>query len=100
MCSELIPSVTERSALFVKELSFPQTAPTDDAFSTGTGLERVGIAGPELELELSLGRSAGYGHWTSLQKQERKRIGGGSSVAAPMPKLVLSCGREYQLLRE
>ena len=32
LCSELIPSVTERSALFVKELSFPQTAPTDDAF--------------------------------------------------------------------
>ena len=30
--STLIPSVTERSALFVKELSFPQTAPTDDAF--------------------------------------------------------------------
>ena len=30
--SELIPSVTERSALFVKELSFPQTVPTDDAF--------------------------------------------------------------------
>ena len=30
--SELIPSVTERSALFVKELSFSQTAPTDDAF--------------------------------------------------------------------
>ena len=30
--SELIPSVTERSALFVKELSFPQTAPTDEAF--------------------------------------------------------------------
>ena len=28
-------------------------------FSTGTGLERVGIAGPELEL--SLGRSAGSG---------------------------------------
>ena len=27
LCSELIPSVTERSALFVKELSFPQTAP-------------------------------------------------------------------------
>ena len=25
LCSELIPSVTERSALFVKELSFPQT---------------------------------------------------------------------------
>ena len=33
LCSEWIPSVAERSALFVKELSFPQTAPTDDAFS-------------------------------------------------------------------
>ena len=32
LCSELIPSVIERSALFVKELSFPQTAPTDDVF--------------------------------------------------------------------
>ena len=32
LCSELIPSVAERSALFIKELSFPQTAPTDDAF--------------------------------------------------------------------
>ena len=32
LCSEFIPSVTERSTLFVKELSFPQTAPTDDAF--------------------------------------------------------------------
>ena len=32
LCFKLIPSVTERSALFVKELSFPQTAPSDDAF--------------------------------------------------------------------
>ena len=55
LCSELISSGTEKSALFVKELSFPQTAPTDDAFFNRTGLERVGIAGPELEL--SLGRS-------------------------------------------
>ena len=32
--------------MFIKELSFPQTAPTDDAFfSTGTGLECVGVAG-------------------------------------------------------
>ena len=31
LCFELIPSVIERSALFVKELSFPQTAPTNDA---------------------------------------------------------------------
>ena len=27
LCSELIPSVTKRSTLFVKELSFPQMAP-------------------------------------------------------------------------
>ena len=32
LCSGLIPSVTEKSVIFVKELSFPQTAPTDDAF--------------------------------------------------------------------
>ena len=68
------------------------------SFSIGTGFERVGIAG--LELELSLGRFAGSGRWTPLQKQETKRISGGSPVAAPMPKSVLSCGREYQLLRE
>ena len=67
-------------------------------FSIGTGLERVGIAGPKLEL--SLGLFAGSRRWTPLQKQERKRIGGGSPVAAPMPKLVILCGRKYQLLRE
>ena len=32
LCSELIPSITEKSVIFMKELSFPQTAPTDDAF--------------------------------------------------------------------
>ena len=32
--------------MFIKELSFPQTALIDDAFfSIGTGLERVGVAG-------------------------------------------------------
>ena len=51
-------------------------------FSTGTELEPVGIAGPELEL--SLGLSAGSRCWTPLQKQERKRIGGGSPIGAPM----------------
>ena len=66
-------------------------------FSIGIRLERVGIAGPELELPL--GRSAGSGRWTPLEKQETKRIGGGSPVVALMPKSVLSCGREYQLLR-
>ena len=55
-------------------------------FSTGIGLERVGIVGPELKLPL--GRSAGSGRWTPLQKQETKRIGGGSPVASPMPKSV------------
>ena len=32
LCSELIPSLTEKSVILIKELSFPQTAPTDDAF--------------------------------------------------------------------
>ena len=61
-------------------------------FSTGTGLERVGIAGPELEL--SLGRSVGSGCWTPLQKQETKRIGGGLPVVAPMPKSILFCRKK------
>ena len=50
-------------------------------------------------LEL-LGWSADFGCRAPLQKQETKRIGGGSPVASPMPKLVLSGGREDQLLRE
>ena len=45
-CSGLIPSVTKRSTLFVKELSFPQTTPTYDVFFNQTGLERVAIVGP------------------------------------------------------
>ena len=55
-------------------------------FSTGTGLEHVDSAGPELGL--LLGRSTGFERWTPLQKQERKRIGGGSPVTTPMLKLV------------
>ena len=58
----------------------------------------------QLELGLSLldllGRSVDFGRWTPLQKGETKRIGGGSPVASPMPKSVLSGGREDQLLRE
>ena len=61
-------------------------------FSTGTGLERVGIAGPELGQ--LLGWSAGSERWTPLQKQERKRIGGGLPVAALMPKSVLPSGKK------
>ena len=57
---------------------------------------------PELGLSVLdlLGRSADSGRWTPLQKQETKRIGGGSSVTSPMPKSVLSGGKEDQLLRE
>ena len=61
-------------------------------------MERAGFAGSELEL--LLGRFAGSECWIPLQKRETKRIGGGSPVAAPMPKSVISCGSEYQLLRE
>ena len=50
-------------------------------------------------LEL-LGRSTDPVRWTPLQKQETKRIGGGSPFASMMPKSVLSEGRENQLLRE
>ena len=50
-------------------------------------------------LEL-LGRSAIPGRRAPLQKEETKRIGGGSPVASPMPKSVFSGGREDQLLRE
>ena len=39
-------------------------------FLTGTGLERVGTVGPELELPL--GRSAGSGCCAPLQKQVTK----------------------------
>ena len=57
---------------------------------------------PELGLSVldSLGRSADSVRWTPLQKQETKRNGGGSLVAAPMPKSVISGGKEDQLLRE
>ena len=57
---------------------------------------------PELGLSMLdlLGQFADSVGWTSLQKQETKRVGGGSPVAFPMPKSVLSGGREDQLLRE
>ena len=54
-------------------------------FSTGTGLERVEIVGPDLES--SLDWSAGYGHWTPLQKSEKRR---GSAGACPLPLRCLS----------
>ena len=97
MCSGLIPSVTEKSAIFVKELSFPQTAPTDDAFFNRTGLECIGVVGPEIGL-LLLGWFAGSGCGTAglqaldvaLLYKDKKEEGsaGASPVAAPMPKSV------------
>ena len=50
-------------------------------------------------LEL-LGRSVDSIRWAPLQKQETKRIDGGSSFASSIPKSVLSDGREDQLLRK
>ena len=50
-------------------------------------------------LEL-LGRSAVSRRWAPLQKQETKRIDEGSPITSPIPKSVLSGGREDQLLRE
>ena len=58
-------------------------------FATGTGLERVGIAGPELEL--TLGRFAGFGRWTPLQKQKIRK---GSAGARP---LSLRCLSQFHL---
>ena len=58
----------------------------------------------ELELGLNvlnlLDRFADFVRWTPLQKQETKRIDGGSPVTSLMPKSVLSGKREDQLLRE
>ena len=86
LCSGLIPSVTERSALFVKELSFPQTVPTDDAFFNRTGLERVGVVGSDLKLLL------GWSTGSSVALLCKNKNEGGSTraslVAAPMPKSV------------
>ena len=98
LCFELIPSVAERSALFVKELSFPQTEPTDDAFFNrnragacwnrwaGTGT----VAGP-IRWLWTLDSSA------KIRKKEDRR---GLICCRSDAKSVLSCGGEYQLLRE
>ena len=64
---------------------------TDDVFSTGIGLERIGIAGAG-PLALGVG--------ILCKNKRQKRIDGGSPVAAPMPKSVFSKEREDQLLRE
>ena len=82
----MIPSVIERSALFVKELSFPQTAPTDDAFFNQNWAGACWVIGLELGLLLdwSTGSSA------ALLCKDKKKEGStrASPMAAPMPKSV------------
>ena len=58
-------------------------------FSTGTGLECVGIAGPELGL--SLGRSAGSSVGLLCKNKKEGGSAGASPVAALMPKSVPPC---------
>ena len=86
MCSELIPSITKRSVLFVKELSFPQTAPTYDVFFNRTELERVGVVGQEPGLLLDW--SAGFGAVLLCKDKKEEGSARASLVAAPMPKSV------------
>ena len=73
-------------------------------FSNGTGLERVGVAGPDPDYWLVgeagywiIGAGVGlllrcwtvdFGCGTSLQKQGRRGSARASPVAAPMPKSV------------
>ena len=83
MCSELIPSVTERSVLFVKELSFPQTALTDDAFFNRTGLECVGPKPGQL-----FDWSVGFGAVLLCKDKKEEGSVRASPVAALMPKSV------------
>ena len=97
----LIPSVTEKLVIFIKELSFPQTAPTDDAFFNRNWAGACGgrWAGPGLMLDRSTGcASSGLGYdWCCADRQvlnaarlcKNKKEGGSARaapVAAPMPK--------------
>ena len=98
MCSGLIPSVTEKSVIFVKELSFPQTAPTDDAFfqsdwagAFGGRWARTRAAVDWSEGSGSLGRRQDYRLWiwhSSVKTRKKKGPAGTSLVAAQMPKSV------------
>ena len=57
LCSELIPLVTKISVIFIKELSFPQTTPSDDAFFNRdwAGACRGRWAGPGLLADWAAG---------------------------------------------
>ena len=103
LCNWLIPSVTERSVLSVKELSFPQTAPTDDAsfqldWAGAYWGRRAGdriIAGLVYRLWIVVPEIGLF--WAGLQAlnvallYKNKKEGwsaGASPVATPMPKSV------------
>ena len=98
LVSELRPSVAERSALFVKELSFPQTAPADDAFFQSE------LGWSVLE---TLGRNWNY-RWVGplaleLDSSTKTRKNKGRRGLRPWPLRCLSqlfpAERKYQLLR-
>ena len=84
LCSELIPYVTEKSSLFVKELPFPQTAPIDDAFFNRIGLESVGVVRPELGMLLGWSAASNVALFCKNKKEE------GSAGASPVAPLCLS----------
>ena len=86
LCYGLIPSVTEKSIIFVKKLSFPQTTPTNDAFFQPDWVGACGgrWAGPGL----LLGWSAGIDVALLCKNKKEKGPAGVSPVAAPMPKSV------------
>ena len=54
--------------------------------SIGTGLECVGVVGPELGL--LLGWAKGSDAFSSANTRNKKRSPGASSMASPMPKSV------------
>ena len=87
--SELIPSITERSTLFVKELSFPQMAPTDDAFFNRNW------AGACWNRWVGTETAVGPVRWLLMLRppaktRNKRGIGEGSPAVTPMPKLVFS----------
>ena len=100
----LIPLITEKSVIFIKELSFPQTAPTDDAFFNWSWTGACGgrWAGPGLLVGWAMGCWIARTEVGSLQgwfatglkvsflcKNKNERGSARASpVAAPMPKLV------------
>ena len=69
--------MTENSALFVEERSFPQMAQTDDAFSTDFGLDLLGVVGPVCWAESLY----------NLQPALQGRSGGGAPADSLMLKL-------------